>query len=87
MGGGASRIKLVTLHGIVNPKDGRPALDVKTITSISRTLTQDYGKGFSRQNLSLMIIFNKDYKNCQPLVGGLSWSHYVALLSRGKEFG
>ena len=53
------------LSKIVNPKDGRPALDAKTITTISRALTQEYGKGFSRQNLSLMIIFFKDYKNCQ----------------------
>lgn len=69
------------LSRTIEPKRGKPPSNSKTLSSVSKELTKSYGNGFSRQNLSFMIIFYKDYGNCQPLVSNLSWAHYTILLS------
>lgn len=51
------------------------------IISLSRKLTNRFGSGFSRTGLQNMRLFYDKYKNCQPLAGNLSWSHYCELLS------
>ncbi|MBR3143461.1 MAG: DUF1016 family protein [Lachnospiraceae bacterium] len=52
----------------------------QTIKQISRVLSKEFGKGFSRSNLQNMRAFYLAYPNCQTLSGKLSWSHYCELL-------
>lgn len=47
---------------------------------LSKKLTERFGSGFSRSSLQNMRIFYSKYKNCQPLAGNLSWSHYCYLI-------
>ena len=51
------------------------------VTDLSKRLTKEYGKGFSRSNLQNMRNFYLSYPICQTLSGKLSWSHYCELLS------
>lgn len=50
------------------------------ILELSKILTKELGKGFSRANLFNMRKFYIEYKNVQTLSGQLSWSHYCELL-------
>lgn len=52
-----------------------------TITSISKDLSKEYGKGYSRRNLSLMLIFYTKYKKWEAVPPTLNWSHFIELLS------
>lgn len=52
----------------------------QTLKQLSRVLTKEFGKGFSRSNLQNMRAFYLAYPNCQTLSGKLSWSHYCELL-------
>lgn len=52
----------------------------QTLKQLSRVLTKEFGKGFSRSNLQNMRAFYLAYQNCQTLSGKLSWSHYCELL-------
>ena len=49
--------------------------------SLSKTLTDELGRGFSRPNLINMKKFYEYYSNGQTLSDHLSWSHYCELLS------
>lgn len=53
----------------------------QTLKELSRELTKELGKGFSRSNLQNMRQFYLTYQKCQTLSGKLSWSHYCELLS------
>ena len=53
----------------------------QTLKQLSKTLTAEFGKGFSRSNLQNMRSFYMNYEKCQTLSGKLSWSHYCELLS------
>ena len=53
----------------------------QTLKELSRILTAEFGKGFSRSNLQNMRAFYLTYEKCQTLSGKLSWSHYCELLS------
>lgn len=53
----------------------------QTLKELSKTLTNEFGKGFSRSNLQNMRSFYLLYPKCQTLSGKLSWSHYCELLS------
>ena len=55
------------------------------ITDLSKKLTKEYGKGFSRSNLQNMRNFYLSYPICQTVSGKLSWSHYCELLSISDE--
>ena len=57
----------------------------KLIADLSKRLTKEYGKGFSRANLQNMRSFYFLYPICQTLSGKLSWSHYCELLSVSDE--
>ena len=57
----------------------------KLITDLSKRLTKEYGKGFSRANLQNMRNFYLLYPICQTLSSKLSWSHYCELLSINDE--
>ncbi len=50
------------------------------LNKLSRKLTKKFGSGFSRSGLQNMRLFYIKYKNCQPLAGNLSWSHYCYLI-------
>ena len=53
----------------------------QTLRELSRALTIEVGKGFSRSNLYNMRQFYMTYEKVQTLSGQLSWSHYCELLS------
>lgn len=59
----------------------RAAYGEKTLVQISKELTNEFGKGFSRSNLQNMRALYLNYENCQSLTGKLSWTHYCELLS------
>ena len=48
---------------------------------ISKELTNEFGRGFSKSNLFSMRKFFIEYPKCQTLSGKLSWSHYLLLLA------
>lgn len=50
------------------------------LKKLSKKLTDKFGTGFSRSGLQNMRLFYTKYKNCQPLAGKLSWSHYCYLI-------
>ena len=53
----------------------------KLIIGLSKRLTQELGKGFSRSNIKKMRALFIKYQKSQTLSGDLSWSHYCELLS------
>ena len=53
----------------------------QTLRVLSKELTKELGKGFSRSNLQNMRLFYLAYPICQTVSGKLSWSHYCELLS------
>lgn len=62
----------------------RASYGAKTLIELSRTLTKELGKGFSRSNLQNMRSFYlnyPDFQKCQSLTGKLTWTHYCELLS------
>lgn len=50
------------------------------LNKLSKKLTNKFGRGYSRSGLQNMRLFYNKYKNCQPLAGNLSWSHYCYLI-------
>lgn len=59
----------------------RAAYGKQTLKQLSKVLTEEFGKGFSRSNLQNMRLFYLTYPKCQTLSGKLNWSHYCELLS------
>ena len=53
----------------------------QTLKQLSKELTAEFGKGFSRSNLQNMRAFYLAYPICQTVSGKLSWSHYCELLT------
>ncbi len=53
----------------------------QTLKHLSKELTKEFGRGFSRSNLQNMRAFYLNYDICQSLTGKLSWTHYCELLS------
>lgn len=51
------------------------------ILELSKDLTAELGKGFSRSNLFNMRSFYLNFSDVQTLSGQLSWSHYCELLA------
>lgn len=52
----------------------------EVLLKLSKKLRDKYGSGYSRSGLQNMRLFYIRYKNCQPLAGKLSWSHYCYLI-------
>ena len=48
----------------------------QTLKQLSKELTAEFGKGFSRSNLQNMRAFYLAYPICHTVSGKLSWSHY-----------
>lgn len=60
----------------------------EVITSLSKKLTEEYGRGYSRSNLFNMIKFYDKFKDIsivQTLSGQLSWSHIVEIIKIDDE--
>ena len=57
----------------------------QTLKTLSRALTEEYAKGFSRSNLYNMRLLYLTHQNVQTLSGKLSWSHYCVLLLISDE--
>ena len=53
----------------------------QTLKELSKELTQEFGKGFSRSNLQNMRAFYLTYPICQSVTGKLTWTHYCELLT------
>ncbi len=53
----------------------------KTLKQLSKVLTEEFGKGFSRSNLQNMRAFYLNYEKCQSVIGKLTWTHYCELLT------
>ena len=51
------------------------------LKELSKKLTKEYGKGFSKSNLFNMRKFYLKYQKFQTVSGKLSWSHYCEILS------
>lgn len=54
--------------------------DREFILQLSKRLTNELGKGFSRSNLFNMRSFYLEYSDVQTVSGQLSWSHYCELM-------
>ena len=54
--------------------------DREFILELSKRLTRELGKGFSRSNLFTMRSIYLEYPDVQTLSGQLSWSHYSELI-------
>lgn len=52
----------------------------KTLQQLSKTLTKELGKGFSRSNIYNMRLFYLQNPKFQTVSGKLSWSHYCELM-------
>jgi predicted nuclease of restriction endonuclease-like (RecB) superfamily len=61
--------------------NSRAEYGTQTLKQLSKELTKEFGKGFSRSNLQNMRAFYLNYKNCQSVIGKLSWTHYCELLA------
>jgi hypothetical protein len=59
----------------------RAAYGEQILKQLSKALTAEFGKGFSRSNLQNMRALYLNYENCQSLTGKLTWTHYCELLS------
>jgi predicted nuclease of restriction endonuclease-like (RecB) superfamily len=53
----------------------------RLLPELSKRLTNELGKGYSRSNLQNMRALYREYPICQTLSGKLSWSHYIELLA------
>ena len=58
----------------------RAAYGQETLRQLSRTLTKEFGKGFSVSNLQFMRRFYQTYQIQQTVSAKLTWSHYCELL-------
>lgn len=47
----------------------RAAYREQTLKQLSKALTNEFGKGFSRSNLQNMRAFYLNYENCQSVTG------------------
>ncbi len=63
-------------HNNINKQSSR-----QIILNLSKQLTTELGRGFSRSNLFNMRNFHQTYPDVQTLSGQLSWSHICELLS------
>lgn len=65
--------------------ENRNGIDSKSsrqvILELSKKLTEELGKGFSRSNLFNMRKIYQTYPNVQTVSGQLSWSHICELLT------
>jgi len=66
---------------IVTRESAESITSRQLIIELSKELTKELGKGFSRSNLFNMRKFYSLYKSVQSVTGHLSWTHVCELLS------
>jgi predicted nuclease of restriction endonuclease-like (RecB) superfamily len=68
-------------------QDGQIRADYgsRLLVELSKELTRQLGRGYSRSNLQNMRNFYLTYPICQMASGKLSWSHYVELVGVKDE--
>ena len=59
----------------------------KLLKELSKKLTKEYGKGFSKSNLFNMRKFYLKYQKFWTVSGKLSWSHCCEILSISDDKG
>ena len=57
----------------------------ETLKYLSKSLTREFGKGFSKSNIYNMRLLFLTHPKFQTLSGKLNWSHYCELLSISDE--
>lgn len=57
----------------------------KLIPTLSRQLTEDFGKGFNSRNLHYMCALYRNFPNLNAVRSELSWTHYRLLLKVQNE--
>lgn len=70
--------KVIVEHETVNNVDTPSSRQI--ILELSKQLTTEIGKGFSRSNLFNMRRFHLEYPDVQTVSGQLNWSHICELL-------
>ena len=67
---------------VENEQDGnvKAQYGANLLPELSKRLTTELGRGFSRSNLQNMRNLYLEYPICQTLSGKLTWSHYCELL-------
>jgi len=63
----------------------RAEYGAQTLKDLSKSLTAEFGKGFSRSNLQNMRSFYLAYSKMPDASGILTWSHFCELLSISDE--
>jgi len=63
----------------------RAEYGAQTLKDLSKFLTSEFGRGFSRSNLQYMRSFYLVYLDLPDASGKLTWSHYCELLSISDE--
>ena len=63
----------------------RAAYGEQIIASVSKLLTEEFGNGFSIQNLRKMRHFYRVFQIRSTLSSELSWSHYVEIIKIDNE--
>ena len=64
-----------------NMRIGDKEYEKYSLRQLSKVLTNEFGKGFSRSNLSNMCQLYLTHNRVQTVSGQLSWSHYCELLT------
>lgn len=64
---------------------GDTEYEKQSLRQLSKVLTTEFGKGFSRSNLSNMRQFYLTHKDVRTVSGQLSWSHYCELHAISDE--
>ena len=55
------------------------------LSTLAKSLTQEFGKGFDVSNLRYMRLFYQAFAKCDALRHELSWTHYRTLLRVEKD--
>ena len=64
-------------------REKRATYGEEIVATLSQQLTPEFGRGFSRHNLSRMIVFNEEFPDPEivaTLSQQLGWSHFVELV-------
>ena len=73
----------------ISLKEVDESLDIQSsrelLNELSKKLTLEFGKGYSRSNLTYMRLFFLEFKTGVTLSHQLSWSHYIELLKVDNE--
>jgi hypothetical protein len=65
--------------------DVKAEYGVQLLDKLSKDLTLNYGKGFSRSNLFQIRLFYIKFQKIQTLSGQLTWSHYTEILKANSD--